>query len=352
VVPVYTGANSGTGARKLTVEKSPNTAFTGDIGKLNVSEVRDGVTLQPPSLAAKSGLHVLIAISRKDLKPAPSKLPLQGAPQTGRPERGNHRGDHTAPVKPTATASPGPAPAKHVSKLVLALPLLVPVAFFLVFAKRLKFMSGHGYATSAVPEGVGPAEAGYLMEGSLKVRHVLGALSAVVAGHYSHPDSATIDPAAIGPVERRAIEILKRRTTIEDNKEIKTFLSGYLHELQTILLQNLRSLNMLEEVSPTSRYSPSLLAGVLLALTSTESMRQDLTPGAVISIIALAATGYLAYSLSSLTQRGVRAKLKVIGLHRFLLAHAQELKSDAQEDYLKTLRPYAVAFGLAKEDAF
>jgi hypothetical protein len=81
-------------------------------------------------------------------------------------------------------------------------------------------------------------------------------------------------------------------------------------------------------------------------------MRQDLTPGAVISVIAVVVTAYLAFSLSSLTQRGVRAKLKVIGLHKFLMAHSQELKSEAQEDYLKNLRPYAVAFGLAKEDAF
>lgn len=353
VVPVYTGANSGTGGERMAVEKSPNTAFSGDLSKMNVSEVRDGVTLQPPSIPAKAGLHLLIAIARKDLKPAPKKLTLAGTPAAVPKPSRSDRGERLVGNKPGTAATAPKAPAKKKSSLwMLVLPLAVPIAFFLVFAKRLKFMSGHGYATSAVSEGIGPAEAGYLLEGSLKVRHVLGALSAVVAGHYSQPDSATINPAAIGPVERRAIEILKRRTTIEDDKEVKTFLNGYLHELQSILTQNLISLSMLETPSPPARFGPLMGALVLLAITGALSIRNDLAIGGVVTLAALIITVFLALSLSSLTQRGVKAKLKVIGLHKFLLAHVQELKSGTEVDYLVPLKPYAVAFGLAKEDTF
>ncbi len=352
VVPVYTGANSGTGSDHVAVEKSPNTAFSGDVSKLNVSEVRDGVTMQPPSLPPKAGLHVLIAIARKDLKPAPKKLGAVGTTSApARPPR-RDRDDRPALFKPPVVAAPKKAaPKKQMSAWVVGLPLVVPIVFFLLFAKRLKFMSGHGYATSAVSEGIGPAEAGYLLEGSLKVRHVLGALSAVVAGHYSQPDSATIDPAAIGPVERRAIEILKRRSTINDAKEVRTFLSGYIQELQSILTQNLVSLSMLETPSPAAKFGPFVGALVLLLITGALSIRNNLAIGGTVTLVALIVTAFLALSLSSLTQRGVRAKLRVVGLHKFLSAHAQELKS-GEADYLIPLKPYAVAFGLAKEDAF
>jgi len=353
-VPIYAGVNSGAGDARQAIEKSPNTAFTGAVSAFNVSEVRDGITLQPASIPASAGLHLLIAIARKDLKPAPEKLipPVTLTVSHSAPQRGAKPQTGAAPTNRVQTLA-RTAPSKQGMTLwMVALPLLVPIAFFFIFSKRLSFMTGHGYATSAVPEGVGPAEAGYLLEGSLKVRHVLGAVSAVVAGHYSQPDSATIDPAAIGPVERKAIEILKRRTATGDTKEIKVFLSGSMQDLQSILIQNLISLNMLESPSTAGRFGPLLGSLVALAITGAVSVNNDTAVGGVVTGLAVILTATLLYSLGSLSQRGVKAKLKVMGLHRFLTAHAQELKSGTDLDYLAPLKPYAVAFGLAKEDQF
>jgi hypothetical protein len=350
VVPVYTGANMGSDGSRASIEKSPDSAFTGSVSTFNVSEVRDGIQLQPASIATKAGMHLLIAISRKDLKPAPAKLVPPPVPVVSHsaPPSSSHTKPATGTTKPSRTAPP--QPKTEPGAWMLGLPAAVPVIFFFAFYRRLKFTTGHGFATSAVPEGVGPAEAGYLLEGSLKTRHVLGAISAVVGGRYSQPDSATIDPAAIGPVERKAIELLKNRSSISDPKEIKTYLNGYLQELQGLLTQNLVSLNLLDTPSQVGRYGPILGAVVALVVTGGVAMNDDMDIGGAVTLGAVLVTAWLLFSLSSLTKRGLKAKLRVMGLHKFLSAHASELKSDAEPEYLSTLKPFAVAFGLAKED--
>jgi hypothetical protein len=355
-VPAYTGATSGKGTSKITIEKTANTAFTGSVANFNVSEVRDGITLQPGSVDPDAGLHLLIAFMRKDLKPAPSRLTPPSAASTSHgaaQQSAAGKGSGTSEHRPDG-ASPSPAkePRPTRSYLLIALPLAVPLAFFLAFQRRLSFIRGHGFATSAVPEGIGPAEAGYLLEGALRLRHVLGAVSAVVRGQYSQPDSATINPADLGPVERRAIEILKRKPSASEQKEIKAFLAGAVPELQNVLIQNLVSLNMLDAPNTTTRFLPLGIAGVGALLTGAMALHNDTVLGGATTAVAVIITVILGLSVSPLTDRGVRVKLKVVGLHKFLTAHASQLKSGADPDYLEPLRPYAVAFGLASEDVF
>jgi hypothetical protein len=346
-VPVYVGANTVADGKTAAIEKHQDTAFSGKMDAFNVSEGSNGITMQPSSgIPANAGMHLLIAIPKKYLKPAPASLTVKPPPKPAASKPTTH---DKAPVAAPVVASK-PAAPKEANALLLILPLFPPVLFFFLYLKRFAFLRGRAFPSSAVPSGVGPAEAGYILEGSLKVRHVIGALSAIADGGQSKHGSATVSADSIGPVEMRALEIIKRRSSTTDPSQLRTFLSGSLQDLQSVVVHNLDLQDLLYPSEKRSKVVPAVSLTLALALAGFFAYRQDEMKGLLFTGLGVVLSALLVYSLSPLTQKGARVYQKVAGLDRFLSAHSTEFKAAEGADYLEYLRPYAIAFGAAKEE--
>ena len=346
--PLYVGATTDDGSSRSSIEKTQNTAFSGKLDAFDVSEGSDGITMKPPSgIPAKAGMHLLIAISKKDLKAAPARLSAEPTTRKNTPptnpsqQRDSHK---PAPVSQDKQST------KDSSTLLLLLPLFPPLMFFFIYLKRFAFLRGKSFPTSAVPEGLGPAEAGYILDGALRARHVLGALSVLADGGLSKHGSATVDQNTLGPLEKRALEIISRRSTTADPKQLRTFLNGSLQDLQTVVIQNLGAKNLLYPSAKRGRIIPGLSLLLTLAIAGYFSTGQDLAKGLIFTVLGIAAGSILIYSLSPLTQNGARVFQRIAGLDKFLCAHVEDFNAPEGAGYLEHLRPFAIAFGVAKEE--
>lgn len=343
-LPLYVGINSGDGGGRLSVTKTRDTAFSGSVSALNVSETHDGVTVQPTSgIAEGAGLRVLVAFSREDLTAAPAKLSAP-SPPTPKPAA-KTKPIQTPPTKPAATQS---EPAKP-GLWPVFLPLVPGVVFLVLYWKRLSPFGKHTYPTSAVPEGVGPAEAGFLLEGHLKQRHLLGSIAAIV----NELPTIKGEPAAseenlFGPTERRLVEIFEKKQAPLSTKEIHSTINVYHQELSNVVANSLAQKGLLFPSAKRSKWTPGVSLLLSLAVACGYSIYLDQQRGGIFSALGVLLSLFLLWRLSPLTPKGVRAHRRVAGLNRFLYASAKEFNNGAAE-YMEPLKPFAIAFGVLTE---
>jgi hypothetical protein len=337
--PVLVSAGIGPRSNNLTVEKRLNNPFSGSTA-VTVDDNATGATFHvPQGITASQGLRLIVALPTAGLSPAPDHLTAP-APTVPPPAPAVNRA--TGPsggAKPAPVASNPPVR----SSFLLLLPFLAPVLFYLLNAKRFTWAMNSSYPSSIVPAGVGPAEAGYLLEGKLKQRHLHGCLA--LLGEYGvlKPGASPHATKQIGPVEASILAVLNQKGAFGP-QEARAAVNKSLHDLDLVVRKSIDSLNLLDPSAARAKAIPAVFLALAIILATAYTASAGMMPALGAGIIAAGAGAALLWHLSPLTKNGAATRKKVVGLKRFLASEAKEFAR--QPDHLSELRPYAISLGV------
>jgi len=328
IAPLYVGAKTDLAGVRAVVERRGEENFTGSTSRLRSDIVSTGVIISPSeAISAGSGFQIIVALPRDSLKQPPATMPQVEAQAV------------QANVKPTQSVPPKGTPAKHGAKpspkgkedlTLLLLPLLPPLLFLLLYFRRFSWMPLRGYPTSAIPEGITPAEAGYLVDGALTGQHLLGTLAQLADhGFIKLPIGGPmqVSPTAqnsCGAFEKRLLNSLTQNSAPADMTDLKKRLSIRTNDLEPKLVQSLSKQGVLSGGMKRSQ----LWAAVSLILAEALTDYYGIVSGNYVAA-GIAAAGMLACLtlisfLRPITRKGLGTARRVAGLRRFIMANETE----------------------------
>lgn len=353
IPPLYVSATVNPGGSRTILEKRAGSEFTGSISRMKADENPNGAVFTPnDAIPAQSGFRLMVALPSENLKPAPARLtvPSQPAPPVSTPPKVS---------RPTTTAGVPPqtsAPQSH-DLLLSLLPLLPPILFLLLYFNRFSWVPLKGYPTSAVPDGIGPAEAGYLVDGALTGQHLLGTLTQMADyGLVRLPAGGPLQISSsaqngCGAFEKRLISTLSSPGTPADMQDLKRRLATRTQELEPTLVQSLSRQGVLSGGMRRAQLWTALSLLLAIVIADVAAIPAGGILGIVCAVIGFVLSILLFAFLRPITRKGLNTARKVAGLKAFIAANQDEFQGDFSGTGFRQLVPYAIAFGVVSGDS-